>query len=155
MAEESITPEVAEAPPSDAVPPQTAPTAQVAPEPATPEPAAVAFGDPVSVWPFVGYVAVWGVFAAVVAWQLMGVPAEQAVFDSEIYPYTVMGGMTLAFAGPLLVLATWLSVRRTGAPRGTVFASALAKGSVAMLAGVSLWWAALIIVDQVRLGRIL
>ena len=126
-----------------------------------PEPEALAEPEPVrhdevSIWPFVGYVGVWLAYAGIVVWRFLSVPAETAVYESAEYPLAVFGGITLAFAGPLLALAVWIAAwDRKEASRLGLFTSAALKGSIATLVGVSLWWAALVVIDQVRLGRIL
>lgn len=144
MTEESTATEVAEeAPDVDAVEASVSPT--------TP-----ALMEPVSVWPFVAYVGLWAVFAGVVVWQLLLVPSDVAVFESRVYPLTIFVGMALTFAGPLLVVVSWVaSLKEAVAGKGTLFVSALLKGGVSMFMGVSLWWLALVVVDQLRLGRIL
>ncbi len=109
----------------------------------------------VSIWPFFAYDVLWLVFCAVAVWQLLQVPSGTAVFDSEIYPLVLLGGITLTAAGPLLVLASWFAaIGRPGAHKGALFTSALLKGSVATFIGVLMWWGALLVVDQVRLGRL-
>lgn len=155
-ASENIT--ASDAPVGEQLPPVAAEREVVPadPEPASTQPAPPASVDPVSAWPFVAYVVAWAAFAGVVVWQLLGVPADQAVFEARVYPLTVFGGMALTFAGPLLVVASWISSFKTpSAGKGAVFVSALLKGGVSMLVGVSLWWLALVVVDQLRLGRIL
>lgn len=109
----------------------------------------------VSSWPFVGYGAAWTLFAAFVLWRLLAVPDGTPVFESSDYALTVGLGLSLTFAGPLTILVVWLSTPpQQGRSRGQLLYSSLTKGAFAMLAGVCLWWAALIIVDQIRLGRI-
>ena len=130
---------------------------ELAPEPA---PEAVAEPEPirhdeVSIWPFVGYVGVWLVYAGIVVWRFLSVPAGTAVYESAEYPIAVFGGITLAFAGPLLALAVWIAAwDRKEASRLGLFTSAALKGSIATLVGVSLWWTALVVIDQIRMGRI-
>jgi len=117
------------------------------------EPAAL---DAVSVWPFVAYDLVWLAFASILVWQMMQLPAGVAVFDSGIYGLAVIGGITLTVAGPLLIIAVWVSsIGKGSASSGAVFLSALIRGAVATLLGVTLWWVALIVIDQLRLGRLL
>ncbi len=111
--------------------------------------------DSVPWTPFIVYVAVWVVFAGVVIWRFSDVPQGQAVYDSPFYPLSVLAGVALTVAGPLLSLATWAAAwGAPGASRWGQFVSALVKGSVATACGVLLWWIALVIVDQVRLGRV-
>ncbi len=95
-------------------------------------------------------------YAGVVVWRFVQVPADTAVFESPDYAIAMFAGATLSFTGPLLSLAVWIaSWDREQASRLGLLASAALKGSIATLAGVSLWWLALLVVDQVRLGRIL
>lgn len=145
--EPEVAPEAAPAPE-----PEVAPEAPPAPE-TSPSPV---HHDEVSIWPFVAYVGVWLVYAGIVVWRFLSVPAGTAVYESAEYPIAIFGGITLAFAGPLLALAVWIAAwDRKDASRLGLFTSAALKGSIATLVGVSLWWAALVVIDQIRLGRIL
>jgi len=110
----------------------------------------------VSVWPFVAYDAVWLAYAAALVWQFSTLPAAQAVFDSEFYPLAILGGLALAIAGPVLILTVWIaSWRRSSAGKGSLLVSALVRGAVATVIGVSFWWGALLILDRLRLGSLL
>jgi len=107
-------------------------------------------------WPFLGYAGLWLVLAGVAGYALVTrVPDGTPVFDSEVYTFTVLGGIALTIAGPILILAVWLAewFRRGDEMRRGLFLSALLKGSVVTLFGVVVWWATLIIVDTIRLGR--
>lgn len=109
----------------------------------------------VSIWPFVVYDLVWLAFAGVVVWQLLQVPPGAAVYDSPIYPFTIIGGLVLTAMGPVLIVGAWLFERgRSEAASGQLLLSSLMRGSVATLLGVALWWTALITLDQLRLGRL-
>lgn len=148
-AEQAPEPEPEAAPEPEA---EAAPAPESAPEPA-PEPVR---RDEVSIWPFVAYVGVWLVYAGIVVWRFLSVPVGTAVYESAEYPIAIFGGITLAFAGPLLALAVWVAAwDRKDASRLGLFTSAALKGSIATLVGVSLWWVALVVIDQIRLGRIL
>jgi hypothetical protein len=136
------------------------------PEPETPEETAAAAEptlepaekDPneVSVWPFVAYAGVWVVFAAATVWQLLQTPAGVAVVDSPAYRVVLAVGLALEVAGPLVILASWLSAwGRPGSTKSGLLLSALLKGAIVMFFGSTLWWIALMILDQLRLGRVL
>lgn len=113
------------------------------------EPAAV------SIWPFVAYDVLWLAFAGVLVWQMLELPKGVAAFDSGLYGFAIIGGITLTAAGPLLIVAVWLSsIGKTGASSGSVFVAALIRGAIATLLGVTVWWVALIVIDQLRLGRL-
>lgn len=120
------------------------------------DPVPIAFPDDQrpAIWPFVAYDAFWLAFAGVVVWQLYAIPAGQAVYDSAAYPFTVLGGLVLTAAGPVLILVSWLIERQRSTASGGLFQLTLIRGSVATLLGVALWWAALIALDQLRLGRL-
>lgn len=140
-------------------PGEEAPVAEPAAEPA-PVPQAIAFDIPVSsnvsIWPFFAYGVVWVAFAGLVIWQLLEVPAGVAVYDAPVYPLTLVGGLALIATGPALIIASWFASRgRVDATSGQLFISALVRGSLATVFGTALWWAALIAVDQIRLGRLL
>jgi hypothetical protein len=110
----------------------------------------------VSSAPFLIYDLLWMVFAGLLVWQFSELPRAQAVFESNLYPLAVIGGTVLAAVGPLLIFAVWFgSWGREGARKGALFVSSLFKGSVATIIGVALWWGALVLLDQLRLGRLL
>ncbi len=120
------------------------------------ETGAIRSPDEVPWLPFAVYLGLWVVFAGVVVWRFYDVPQGQAVYESSLYPLSVFGGTALTVAGPLLSLATWIAA--WGAPGSTKwgqFVSAFVKGSLVTAVGVVLWWMALVIVDQLRLGRVL
>lgn len=143
-----VAPAADESPMAEQSTPQPASTGDLPPSPAS-------SSDPVGAWPFVVYTAAWGLFAVLTVWALLDVPRGQAVYESSVYPLSVFGGLALATTGPFVILASWLtSPCPPGVKRSTLFSSALLKGSVSMLLGVSLWWAALIVVDGLRLGRV-
>lgn len=120
------------------------------------EPLLVPVAGTVSSTPFAIYDLLWLVFAGLLVWQFSELPREQAVFESSLYPLAVIGGIVLAAAGPLLIFAVWFaSWGREGARKGALFVSSLFKGSVATIIGVALWWGALVLLDQLRLGRLL
>lgn len=126
--------------------------------PAAAEVAAIDVGPQpkVALWPFIAYGLVWVAFAGVVVWRLLQIPADVAVFEDPIYQLTVLGGLALACCGPIVALAAWFSAWGTpDSTKGGLFVSALVRGSIFTFCGVTLWWLALIIIDQLRLGRVL
>ncbi len=126
-----------------------------APEPASALAEAPVVADSVPWWPFLVYDAVWAVFAVAMVYLLSRVPARFAAYDSSLYPLMIVGGLALTIAGPVLLVIVWLVYRRRpGSDSSAMFFSALVRGAVATLAGVAIWWAALIILDQLRLGRL-
>lgn len=126
------------------------PAAAAAPEPV--EPVTPSVKMDVSWWPFLVYLGLWAAFAAVTVWQLLKVPAGVPVYEARVYPYTLLGGLVLTAAGPALILAVWIAT--LGSPgKGVRFVSALTKGAVTTVAGVGLWWAVLVALDTIRLGR--
>ncbi|MDZ4168421.1 MAG: hypothetical protein U1E26_02030 [Coriobacteriia bacterium] len=115
-----------------------------------------AAADRVSWWPFLVYLALWFVFAGVTVWRFYNMSPGQAIYDSSDYALSVFAGIALALAGPILVLATWVAAwGKPGSSKWGLLVDALLKGSVVTLGGVALWWIALMVVDQLRLGRIL
>ena len=112
-------------------------------------------GDTVSIWPFVGYVGVWVVLAALSVWQLLQTPTDQAVFDTQFYTLVVAGGVALTAVGPVLALVVWLWswIGKEGVSKASLFFSALLNGAIATFAGVAIWWVALVVLDYLRLGR--
>lgn len=106
-------------------------------------------------WPFLVYEGFWLVFAGLLVWRLLQLPAGLASYEAAEYPLFLLGGLVLAAAGPVLLFAVWLATKGSAESRGLLFISALYRGAVVTFSGVVIWWAALIIVDQLRLGRLL
>jgi hypothetical protein len=108
-------------------------------------------------WPFVVYVALWFVAAGVGVWEFLQVPTGQAIFDSSMYETSVMAGLGLLALGPILLLVVWAATAftREDARRGALFISALIKGASATLLGAVIWMGALVLIDYLRLGRLL
>lgn len=107
-------------------------------------------------WPFIIYGALWVVLSVAAGYMLVTqVPQGTPVYDSQVYTLTILGGIVLTIAGPVLILAVWLAewFRRGDEMRRGLFLSALLKGSLATLFGVVVWWVTLIAVDAIRLGR--
>lgn len=112
--------------------------------------------ESVSTWPFGVYVGVWTAFSAFIVWRFIDVPATTALYELPLYRWVVIGGVALTIAGPVLALIVWLlAIRHPEAQRGALFASALVKGAIATFAGVCIWWASLLILDQIRIGSLL
>ena len=109
----------------------------------------------VPMWPFLLYLLLWLVLAGVAVWQLLALPAGQAVYESRTYGWMTLGGILMTTAGPLLALVVWYAVwwdaeakQRTG-----LFSAALIRGALATFGGVVVWWGAIMIIDMLRLGR--
>lgn len=111
--------------------------------------------DPVPVWPYLVYAGAWVLFAALTVWRLLSLPAAEPVHGSAAHTSIVASGVVLSAVGPLVTALAWGLGRRSGRPSFDIACSALLKGAITMLAGVCLWWAALIVVDRFRLGRVL
>ncbi len=120
-----------------------------------PEPSAAA--GQVPWWPFMVYLGAWVVLAAAAVWQLLQLPANQVVYESTAYVLTILGGLIMTAVGPLLILAVWLGTRanRVAQEREGLLTSALLKGALVTLSGAIIWWASLVIIDYLRLGRLL
>ncbi len=105
-------------------------------------------------WPFLAYLAAWIVLTGLAVWQLLQLPPNEAAYESQAYALTVLGGLIMTAVGPLLILAVWFAVwsGRPSNERSGLLTSSLLKGAIATLFGAVLWWAALIIVDYLRLG---
>ncbi|PKQ16802.1 MAG: hypothetical protein CVT67_03255 [Actinobacteria bacterium HGW-Actinobacteria-7] len=143
-----------DAPLEAAVPDEPAPAAE--PQRAEPTEVPAPTTNKVSSIPFVIYDLLWVVFAALLVWRFIQIPQAQAVFESSLYPLAVLGGLVLTIAGPLLIVAVWIgSWKKDGSSKLSLFVSALVRGSIATLLGVALWWGALVLLDQLRLGRLL
>jgi len=108
-------------------------------------------------WPFLVYLGAWVVLAAAAVWQLLQLPAHQVVYESSAYVMTILGGLIMTAVGPLLILAVWLGTRanRSAQERAGLLTTALMKGAFVTLSGAIIWWASLVIIDYLRLGRLL
>lgn len=106
-------------------------------------------------WPFLAYLGAWVVLASAAVWQLLQLPANQVAYESTAYSLTILGGLIMMAVGPLLILAVWFSVRatRSAVDRSGLLSSSLIQGALVTLGGAVIWWAALVIVDYMRLGR--
>lgn len=119
------------------------------------EPPAKAFDSSVPWWPFLAYLGAWIVLAAAAVWRLLQLPATQVAYESQAYALTVLGGLIMTAVGPLLIVTVWITewARRPKSQRAGLLTSALLKGALVTLTGAIIWWAALIIVDYLRLGH--
>jgi hypothetical protein len=108
-------------------------------------------------WPFLAYVALWLAVAGFGIWKSMGIPAELALFDTDLYRLSVLTGLVMLAGGPLLLIVVWFAswIGRANTRKGAMFISALIKGACATLAGAIIWWGALLLMDYLRLGRLL
>jgi hypothetical protein len=110
----------------------------------------------VPIWPFLVYFALWIVFAGLLVWQSMQIPAGTPVYELDFYGMSILAGLALTAIGPLLALGVWvLSWFARPASRAGLFSRSLILGAVTTLAGVALWLIALGAVDMLRLGRLL
>lgn len=142
--------------PAAGVEPAPAPAIVHHPDESVQEPDAASASDDVPWWPFIAYNVLWLIFAGALVWYFEQLPAGTAVFEAELYGITVLVGVVLAALGPALILATWIgAIGRPGASKSALFFSALIRGSVATALGVATWWIALLVLDQLRLGRVL
>lgn len=108
----------------------------------------------VTMWPFFVYGALWLVFAAALGY-LQYMSPQLPIYESTYYPFTVIAGVALTLAGPVLVGVLWLGGRSGVQPGSSLFIPLLLRGAIATLAGVAVWWIVLIVADAVRLGRLL
>lgn len=123
-------------------------------EPAIVEPAA-AREPSVPWWPFVAYLMTWVAYAAGLVIVLRSVADGTAVTDAAVYPTVLFVGILLAVCGPALTLGIWASAATRSQERGSwLFAAVAMRGALATLAGTIIWWAALVLVDVLRTGRV-
>jgi hypothetical protein len=123
-------------------------------EAAPPEEIAAKYGAPW--WPFLVYLCLWIVFAALAVWKFQQLPAGAPVYEAEQYALFVFGGLVLAGTGVFLIPMVWL-VARTSPKRhrAGLFSSAFIKGAAMILLGVVIWWGTIMALDYLRLGRFL
>jgi hypothetical protein len=107
--------------------------------------------------PFMVYLGAWVILAVAAVWQLLQLPADQVVYESTAYVLTILGGLLMTAMGPILILAVWLATRsnRSAQEREGLLTSALMKGALVTLGGAVIWWASLVTIDYLRLGRLL
>jgi hypothetical protein len=103
--------------------------------------------------PFGIYVGIWAVFAGAMGYLLWPAAAKPFV-GSEIYAYSVLGGVALTLAGPLLGLVVWLLVRSGEGAEGNagLVRAVFMRAALSTLAGDLLWWLGLVLLDLHRAG---
>ena len=108
----------------------------------------------IPLWPYLVYFGLWLVFAAVLVWQAMLVPAGTPIYELDLYGFSILAGMVLTALGPLLAIGVWLAawIAHPNARKG-LFSRAFIIGAVTTLAGVLVWLIALGALDMLRLGR--
>ena len=111
----------------------------------------------VPTWPFAVYVLVWLIAAGVGVWEFLQVPAGLAIFNNSMYATSIMAGIGLLILGPVLLLIVWAVTffTRENARGGSLFVSAFIKGASATLLGAIIWMGALMLIDFLRVGRLL
>lgn len=111
--------------------------------------------SPVPWWPYLTYLGLWLVLgiAMVVLSNRLGDPYLP---ESGAYPPLLLGGLLLAVCGPFIGVAGWGIARKSLAEehRSGLLSAALLRAAAFTLGGVALWWAALVLVDALRLGWI-
>jgi hypothetical protein len=158
LLEEQPVEQPAEAPPAEEPAPIEEPPAGE-PEPAEAtlpvEAAVVTSPARIPWWPIILYALLWVTLASATVWQLT-LDREVVPVAHEYYPLILLGGLILTLLGPFLGIVVWVLVWRT-APveyRGGLLTTALLRSSAVTLFGVAGWWAALVLVDAWRLGRL-
>jgi hypothetical protein len=103
--------------------------------------------------PFGVYVGLWAAFAGAMGYLLWPAAAKPFV-DSGIYAYSVLGGVALTLAGPLLGLAVWLLVRSSADVESNagLVRAVFMRAALSTLAGDLLWWLGLVLLDLHRAG---
>lgn len=107
-------------------------------------------------WPFLLYLLMWVALAALTVISLNGPEKTAMPLEAPAYPVLLVAALALVALGPLLSLIVWL-IARSKAPvdcRSGLLATALVRGAAATLAGILMWWGALMLVDVLRLGLI-
>ncbi|MBS3956633.1 MAG: hypothetical protein KGZ40_03755 [Clostridiales bacterium] len=107
-------------------------------------------------WPFFANLAGWAGLVAATVYLLGGPQATTVPLENPAYPVLLLAAVTLTAFGPLMALFVWLVAWSAAAPecRSGLLTTALVRGAGATAAGVLVWWAALIIVDSIRLGAL-
>ena len=109
----------------------------------------------VPAWPFLAYLVLWVAGGIAAGWLLTQPSIGLPVFGTELYRTVVVVGLGLTAIGPLLILVVWLALLlgNRGASHAGLFTGSLLRGALATLCGVAIWWAVLLIIDTIRLGR--
>ncbi len=107
-------------------------------------------------WPFALYAILWVSLAVATYFLLQGPQADIPAFRQEAYPYLLLGGLVLMLLGPLLSVLLWFVAWRKAKPedRGGLFTRSMIRGAAITFLGVAAWYAALNLVDVIRLGWI-
>jgi len=112
--------------------------------------------SPVAAWPFLVYLALWAGLVTATVLLLTGPDAADVPFDDPVYPLFLLSALLLVACGPLLSGVVWLvaRARRERGDRSGLLTTALIRGAAVTLFGVVAWWAALLLVDALRLGLV-
>ena len=109
----------------------------------------------VSWWPFFGYVVVWLGAAAYAVYELRNTPLGQGVYETDLYRWSMLGGLILLGLGPVLLLIVWFAswIGRRNRRIGQMFISAFIKGATVTFIGALIWIGAIVLLDYLRFGR--
>lgn len=107
-------------------------------------------------WPFLLYLMAWAGVAAATVVLLTGPHSAAVPVEDPAYPVLLLVGLTLVACGPTLSVVVWLVARAQASPgcRSGLLVTSLVRGASATLFGVLAWWAALLLVDALRLGLV-
>ncbi len=144
--------ETATTPPADDAPEEDLPLAVPEDAPSHPGPR---WRSPVHWWPFALYGGLW--LALVAATGVVGVRGGYPYLpEDRLFPPLLLASLALLAMAPPLAVMAWMAALRglTADERGGVFGSALLRSAAVSLAGIVLWWVALLLVDAVRLDRL-
>ena len=108
-------------------------------------------------WPFLIYFGAWLVMVGLSAWFILQMPLSETVFRTDLYQSMVRVGLVLTAIGPVLGVVVWLAtlIGTRGRSHAGLLSDSLIKAAYATLGGVAIWWATLLILDYVRLGKAL
>ncbi len=107
-------------------------------------------------WPFLAYLTTWAALVGASVYLLAGPEAAYIPLENPAYPMLLLAVVTLTACGPLLAILVWAVAWTKNAPgcRGGLLANALVRGASTTLFGVLAWWAAIVVIDQIRLGAL-
>lgn len=105
-------------------------------------------------WPFLVYLTMWAALVGGTVFLLHGPEVEYIPLENPHYPLLLLLAVTLTAFGPLLatVVGVVAWVQSEPGCRSGVVIVALVRGASTTLFGVLAWWAALVLIDQIRLG---
>ena len=148
--------ETPSAPQTPSVEEPGAPAPASTPDPVAETPCPPRAGASLPWWPFLVYLTLWAGLVGASVYLLAGPDAIQFPLENPVYPVLLLAAVALTATGPLLAILVGAVAWARAEPgcRSGLIITALVRGASTTLFGVLAWWAALVIIDHIRLGSI-